>query len=465
MLPNGAEPQRRDKMYKKRIHDWNIQKNYKKADKAAIVRDLKILLEYRDDEALPDDMDFDGLMYKGRPVKTHLLVRHLRENRSPNNRRGLAPNEGPSTRTSQADRRVTQRSASPARLITEYGQRKNVEMLLLNGTRHMDSYVARRNMDGHLPLHESTGFTQKLESAMLLESQGHISTAFGVVNNALDDVHSLVSKQHPNIFIRLFDIFGRQESGLMRSAQGFFMEMVRAVLGAEHPVTIARALIMTITDEDAKTFFWWRFNEMLREKLGPEDSAAYKACLWRLSTLRRQERYEEALRDLDIMLGRGWIAKSEYFFWQGQMLASLQNYGEAEAKLLAALAECVSPDMHKQNLALKVLDELKDVHNSRSQFIAARDCHARCVELCSGVHGLLSPETSSAVSALEQLSTRLQQREEARQLGREHPHLSDHLSGGQAMALPCVNSMVGPPFLGPATSKPSALLDLVVTRR
>ena len=78
--------------------------------------------------------------------------------------------------------------------------------------------------------------------------------ALRLMNEALDGVADIVSEQYPTIFSRMFHLFlfEKTNSMLMRSAQHHVTEMLNVVLGPEHPVVQACAIIPKLGSEEAR---------------------------------------------------------------------------------------------------------------------------------------------------------------------------------------------------------------------
>ena len=421
-------------MYKTKINAWNIHKNYKKADKAAIIRDFKRLMATTNNDVLPDEIECDEFTYKGRPVKMHCLIRYLKEKKIDASDSANADIEDNAVALFNEAVSAINNTESPETLVSEVGDFRNTEILLMGAANFMDSYITNIRTKPTPYKHQSRGFTQQMDTVMILESQGRLRRAVSLMNEALDGVVDIVSEQYPTIFSRMFHLFlfEQSKSMLMQSAQRHVMEMANVVLGPEHPVVQACTIIPKLGSEEARLQAWksflnvyvdWLKRSIARQQLGSDDPTALRGHLARIAALGRLGMFEEALSDLDSSIKQKLLSQSEYLFRRGQMLIGLGRYQEAECKLNEALELGSHEEQNATQFIVKVLDPLAQVLELQDQHAAARDSHLQSMRLSAQLYGESSLETMLTISTFEKFLRRQEMHGEAEVLCCSHPSL------------------------------------------
>jgi hypothetical protein len=313
-------------MYNKRINDWNIHKNYKKSEKAAMVRAFKIERSsnkavLQRDHVFAHDVTNTARTFKGRPVKMDRLIRYLRETRSLDDQ--LRP----------AFRGVPE----PARLITEYGENRDAETLFRCAFQHLEFYIASKKPNNGwiakgLPK-DSDDFVDKCDAALQLRRQGRISAAFRKCNEALDSVRYLCLSQHPNLISLFFrmNLWKEDEANeeFVQSILNFVINMGKTVLGSSHPAVAACIVVQRLNIDSFTMSVWRTLNDLLCNGLSIRNPGISEVRIWYLQGLLYLRKDEEALEDLDQTLARKEIPESMSLWLQSAIFLFQTRYHEA----------------------------------------------------------------------------------------------------------------------------------------
>lgn len=431
-------------MYNKRINDWNIHKNYKKSEKAAMVRAFKIdkasneaLLQR--DHVLAHDITSSRRTFKGRPVKVDRLIRHLKE-----------------TTSSNSDPRPAFRgTVEPARLITEYGENKYAETLFKCASQHLEFYLSSKstlrlsasrtpplglatasptNEQGlsdklHTPI---DNFLEKYHVAIGLQRDGRISAAFRICNEAMDSVKFLFV-QHPanliSFFFRLLLLTRKEKSEFAQSIWNFITNMGKTVLGSSHPVVVACILAQTFTTDNSTILVWRTLNEILFNGLGVTDPCVLQVRGWHWAGLLFLQRSQEALEDLNRLWAKKEISETYYLGWQSTLLVSLQRWDEAELELrklidmtqtwddVLTTRRCQYPERETAMYSLAFVLE------RQGRYVEAKVQWLETLSFCCRVFGLVHRRTLGNVSFFEDYLQRQALYEEAAVLRSQYPHV------------------------------------------
>lgn len=415
-------------MYNKRINDWNIHKNYKKSEKAAMVRAFKIERSsnkavLQRDHVFAHDVTNTARTFKGRLVKMDRLIRHLRETCSLNN--DLRP----------AFRGVPE----PARLITEYGENRDAETLFRCASQHLELYIASKTTNNggivkELP-EESDDFLDKCGIALSLERLGRISAAFRICNEALDSVRHLFLWQHPSLisfFFRMTLWKEKENEEFVQSILNFVIDMGKTVLGSGHPVVAACIVVQRLNIDSFAMPVWRTLNDLLCNGLSIRNPGVSEVRIWYLLGLIYLRKDEEALEDLDQTQARKEIPESMSLWLQSTILISQTRYHEAELKLrkLIAMLEVRDDDAlttrrpqqramtrEAARINLAILLEIQGRH------VEAKEQWLENLGLCRRVFGLFGRRTLENVSQFEYYLRREARYEEAAALRCQYPHV------------------------------------------
>lgn len=431
-------------MYDKRINDWNIHKNYKKSEKAAMVRGFKIdktsnKAVLQRDHVLAHDFTNTGSTFKGRPVKVDRLIRYLKETTSLN-----------------SDPRPAFRGAAePARLITEYGENKYAETLFRCASQHLEFYLAskstlRQSASRKPPLGLATtsltneqglsdelrtgleNFLESYDAAIELQNHGRISAAFRICNEAMDSVKFLFVQHPPNLisfFFRLLLVTRRAKAEFAQSTWNFITNMGKTVLGSSHPVVVACILAQTFTTDSSTILVWGALNDMLFNGLGVTDPAANQARGWRFGSLSDLGRNEEVVEDLDRLSAKKEISGLHYLWWRTGTLLYQQRWDEAELELrklidMTQIRDDVLTTRWSQYQDRKAaMVALAIVLERQGRYVEAKELRLESLSFCCRVFGLLDRSTLENVSSFENYLQKQARYEEAAALRCQYPHV------------------------------------------
>jgi hypothetical protein len=431
-------------MYNKRINDWNIHKNYKKPEKAAMVRALKIdkasskaLLQR--DHVLAHDITSPSHTFKGRPVKIDRLIRYLKETASLNS----------------DPRPAFGGVAEPTRLITEYGENKYAETLFKCTSQHLEFYLASKSTlhpstSTKPPLGVATGsltneqglpgklhtvlgnFFEKYETVMRLQSHGRISAAFRICNEVMDSVRFLFLQQHPSLisfFFHLLLVTRRAKAEFMQSIWNFVINMGKTVLGSSHPVVVACILMQTFTTDSSTILIWRALNDMLCNGLSVTDPCVKQAREWHWASLSYLGRSEEALEDINRLSAKKEISEYSYLGWHSTLLVHLQRCDEAELELrkvidMTQIRDDVLTTRRSQHLDRgTAMVALAIVLERQGRYVEAKEQWLEILSFSCRVFGLLDDRTLENVSCFENYLQREARYEEAAALRCQYPHV------------------------------------------
>jgi hypothetical protein len=436
-------------MYNKRINDWKIHKNYKKSEKAAMVRAFKVdkasnKTGSQSEDTFASDLQLTGLTFKSRPIKVDRLVRYMRE-----------------THSSNSDPRpIFGVPADPTKLIIDYGKTREIETLYRCASQHLEFYLASRialrpsssqNMphglantllagDGKIAdgLDEDLlGFNNKLYIAIELHCLGRISAALRVVNEAIDNVRSLFFRQHPNLlncFFYIHHITRRADLKLMQSIWNFVIDMAKIMLGSSHPVVIASAILQTLTDDNFKISVWRTLNDILRNGLGEEDVAVLGAQNWYIPCLVLLGMDEDALQHIGRMSAGKSNSERQNYRLQGLSLAMLRRYDEAELKLRKYLEmrlyiqdDILTWERSQTEAVLRdiaaAMAELALVLERQGKSLAAEEQWLATLSFNIQALDLFDPSVCEKISYFERFLMRNKEYEEAAALRSQYPHV------------------------------------------
>lgn len=282
-------------MFKKRIDDWKIHKNYKRADKMLLLNRLKNL----------PDSSISALEFGDRPAKIHRLVRFCKENGLKDEELILDSFKG-STATPEGKEqgrqviRHEQRRAPrsppwllcPSPPLIARGEMRNAEIILLQIGHYYESYS---NLDvgrfqflrevWEIPMsraerwhklfqhYQAAGFTStalwnSIDSAQRLLHLGQTQLGFSEFNHACSKVRGLLLLEDPLLIPHVVSMFANKLdhwSNMERRNRfhDFVVAMAAVTLGDSHPITVIITLLKSLPQSDLFTLSWQRVLDLV----------------------------------------------------------------------------------------------------------------------------------------------------------------------------------------------------------
>jgi hypothetical protein len=350
-------------MFKARINMWNLHKNLKKAEKATLIRKVR------------QTREADQLLFKGRPVQMHRLLRYCKENKIPLQGPGTATPrnrqqrlQSPHDASSRADSAMLElqslfRSASqPSEPVAMYGDMRTAEVIIWNTETYMNSYfttglgtryfkvkstaVAREEAPGQsLVLVRDEGacdgvvepvtmYNHVCDAMYALEC-GFIESAFKAIDKAYGLVQNLFEQEAPTLLSFLVGIFVWQaegDSNFEKNVRQFILDMAKTVLGHAHPLSKILNSLCIVASTDEKFHVWRIMCEALSKFFGAlEDPgplrAVRKQCM---NGLRYNGFLKESEHYFYLLYGNIEEQNPSYISRKASFLEEQGNYTEAE---------------------------------------------------------------------------------------------------------------------------------------
>jgi tetratricopeptide (TPR) repeat protein len=344
-------------MYKQRINDWDLHKNLKKAEKATLVRRWR------------QTGGADPLIFNGRPVEMHKLVRFCKDNHVPAGDQEIsAPRKRQRRLECPVDTKIFVESvphnlqsllrppAEPIKPIALDGSIRNAELIIWNTQNYLSAYfttgpgnryfnvdssvqppVRVKNKAAWEDVGGSFSMYDLVFDAFLALEQGFVDSAFEAMGKASTLLKVILEQQEPSflafLFATLLECTNRR-SKLARKMQDFILEMVRVVLGDAHPITMIAQKFCMLSSAAEKGFVWGAATVALHKSFGAlEDSKPLKDT---------RRTYFNGLQQtyLDVLFFNDEEGKEKnpnYIYKMGRLLYSLHKYVEAEIQFRKCL--------------------------------------------------------------------------------------------------------------------------------
>jgi tetratricopeptide (TPR) repeat protein len=354
-------------MYKARIVRWNLHKNLRWPQKAALVRRIR-------------QTGIEGqLLYNGRPVE-HRLRRYCKENKISTANFETAARHSqcrrwrtPFVANSQAEPATLQFQSlfrfpsQPSTPVALYGDIRIAEEIIRNVEMYMNMYfttgpgIRYYKVDSTLAarngLHSQTDILVRNEEAWrdIVDPQTmhrHITNAFQAFKNglieaafheshrALDLIGTVIAQQTPELLAYLISVliyWTADSSNLAQKIRQFILDMASTVLGKTHPVTTLVNHLCTLSEAVGRRHVWRAATDILdksfacMEDAEPVNGAQF--CYY--SGLRGEGFINEAQDYLDVMYstdGKLEERNSWYVSEKAWLLKMQDKYPEAEMK-------------------------------------------------------------------------------------------------------------------------------------
>ena len=355
-------------MYKGRINAWNLHKNLKKAEKATLIRKVR------------QKRGASPLLFKGRPVPMHRLVRYCKEDRiltggleemvRGEGQRPLALRVDASSCAEPAAHDLQSLFGAPAhpiRPIAIHGDMRTVEIIILNtdiylnfyfatgpGTRYFiaeetvagpqnlpgESLVLIKNEDVWAGVMEPSRMNRHISDAMEALHWGYTDSAFQVIEKATSLVQVLLEQQVPTLLAHLFSALvcrTKDHSHIARNVRQFILDMAAIVLGRTHPLSVIISSLCTLSSTRDKLCVWYALTEAFSKRLGAlKNSTMLVVIRWSYCyALGEEGLTEEAQEYLEVVFStkeRNEEQKLEYISARAVLLRKQRKYMEAESE-------------------------------------------------------------------------------------------------------------------------------------
>ncbi|KIW83570.1 hypothetical protein Z517_02815 [Fonsecaea pedrosoi CBS 271.37] len=240
-----------EQMYKKRLRDWGLRKNYTQPQKLDAIKQLR--------EAPSETRGNLPLRVNGVPLKERRLWRPVMRKRKPVI---LAPRPSPLYRGNPRSRLPPRlRTPSPQRLQLQLGsETQTIESLLRYTSSYNSWYLAQSQIKARY------GWTQQLRQVFhglrtaLSLLRRNDSMAFGLMNRSCSGFHALLKSQPfqlmPEVLIFKDTLhFGSRDWEIRQSILKFFASLANTTLGVSHPITNFATLLLNIDWEHLDSCF------------------------------------------------------------------------------------------------------------------------------------------------------------------------------------------------------------------
>lgn len=453
-------------MYKQRINDWDLHKNLKKAEKATLVRRWR------------QTGGADPPIFNGRLVEVHKLVRFCKDNHVPAGDQELsAPRKRQRRLECPVDAKIFVESAphnlqwllrspaEPIKPIALDGSIRNAELIIWNTQNYLSAYFTTGPGNRYFNVDSSVQPPVRVKNkaawedvggafsmydlvfdAFLALEQGFVHSAFEAIGKANTLLEVILEQQEPSflafLFATLLECTNRR-SQLARKMQDFILEMVRAVLGDAHPITMIAQKFCMLSSAAEKGFVWGAATVALHKSFGAlEDSKPLKDTQRTyFNGLQRLGLISEAQTYLDVLFFNDEEGKENnpnYIYKMGRLLYSLHKYVEAEIQFRKCL-ELLKDSEHEilagtTNFSfLRWQDEITGfryvlaIISERAERIdEAKVMRWRAVEFVSAAFGHDHIVTQAYRSELDEFLTRHGYEEQRAALRAQYPWLLLH---------------------------------------
>ncbi|OAP63517.1 hypothetical protein AYL99_02744 [Fonsecaea erecta] len=225
-----------EQMYKKRLRDWGLRKNYTQTQKLEVIQKLR--------EAPSETCGYPPLQVNGEPLNERRLWRPVMQKR---NRVVLALRTSPDSNKDSRKRLLQfRRTSTPQRLQLHLGREtQTVEALLRYAHVYHSWYPAQDQ------IRVQYGYTMRLREAFdklreaVLFLVRNDSTAFCLINRSCSHFRALLQAQPFLLLAELVTVFTDFQLGLAarehwkvwEAVLKFFASLAKTILGMLHPIT------------------------------------------------------------------------------------------------------------------------------------------------------------------------------------------------------------------------------------
>ncbi|OQV09112.1 Clr5 domain-containing protein [Cladophialophora immunda] len=235
-----------EQMYKKRLRDWGVRKNYTQTQKLEAIKQLR--------EAPSDTCGNLTLQVNGTSLKERRLWRPVMQKR---NRVILAPRPSPASSTN-ARKRLGRfgHTPTPQHLQLQVGhQTQTIESLL----RYAQSYHSWYQAQNQIKV--QYGYTLRLQRVFdgLRSSIGLLhrgdSMAFCLINLSCSDFYALLQAQPFQLLPEIITLSGyrrlfpRKYEKVVESVLKFFASLAKTTLGMSHPIANFATILLEVDPE------------------------------------------------------------------------------------------------------------------------------------------------------------------------------------------------------------------------
>ncbi|OAG39373.1 hypothetical protein AYO21_06389 [Fonsecaea monophora] len=232
-----------EQMYKKRLRDWGLRKNYTQPQKLDAIKQLR--------EAPSETRGDLPFRVNGVPLKERRLWRPVMRKRKPVI---LAPRPSPVYRGNPRSRLPPRlRTPSPQRLRLQLGsETQAIESLLRYTSSYHSWYLAQSQIKPRY------GLTQQLQQVFHgLRMAGSLlrrndSMAFGLINRSCSGFHALLKSQPFQLMpevLSTFKYIRDISSKIGLAVLEFFALLAKTTLGVSHPITNFATLLLNVDRE------------------------------------------------------------------------------------------------------------------------------------------------------------------------------------------------------------------------
>lgn len=273
-------------MFKQRVTDWDLNKNYKAKERKDLAQIVKYYQETGEEPP-------KNILIRGQPVKMHKIRRDARDHQLSPRRRAELQELDKSIKTITAHevsledlRKRMVLSSTPIPPLSTPAPLKYTETVLLQTKFFYDSFVRQDLLPGPkensdaiqswdlLATRPSWDFCNKVDAAFELLKESQQKAAFKMLDEASDMARPLfTSKDTDTLCMFLFNAADWSisvPSDIFKTFWRFLWQMAITVLGEKHPVTVICLLIACV--EPGSPVYATAFQIIvpkLEEMLGP----------------------------------------------------------------------------------------------------------------------------------------------------------------------------------------------------
>jgi hypothetical protein len=308
-----------ERMFKKRISEWKIHKNYKAADKVLV---LNHLLNQSASKDLP-------AKFKNRTFKVQRLIRFCKQKgiKVEEHILGAFKAQQSVVRDREQQCQIARHddynehrnpawpSKAPAPLMTR-GEMQNAEIILLQIGHYFESYffsqvglayLSQINQQDPTPDAESweklllfhrtppcnsASLWNLMDHGQHLLFLGETQLSFAIFDRACTMVRHLLQEHDPLLIPHVVSIFANRlaywsNTELRDRFHEFVVEMATVILGVSHPITVIISLLKNPHQSDLFALSWQRVLDLFGNRLGTSHRAtievteAFSSALYR----------------------------------------------------------------------------------------------------------------------------------------------------------------------------------------
>ena len=349
-------------MYKRRIKNWKLNKNYKANEKKEIVCIVKQYKKARQPRP--------KILHMGRPVKMHKVQRHFRlGSLSPmpqmvqptgsiscdHGSRNVQTPLGNFEVSTDGIQKYVALSPEPGRLLSSGIELRQTEYLLLQVSHLYDLYFKvtsqrkknfSREDEGRKATFYQESFVDGVAAAMRCLNSGQLGPGWRLLDRALDMAGPMLAAKSPFAFQYIMYLFVMQPSinntDIFRVIWNHITNMSSTILGEKHPLSMILQAIIRI-DTSTKVFEVAnrQVRDIFEQRLGSGDARTIIAKGWHQKWITenglRGESLQEAiysqrlwLRDCERLLGMQSVSTVTELLELGRLLRHQGDSSGAE---------------------------------------------------------------------------------------------------------------------------------------